>query len=205
MFYTIYKTTNQINGKIYIGYHSTLDLNDSYLGSGKILNQAIEKNGTESFTKEILYVFPSKEEALQKEREIVNEEFIQRDDTYNMKIGGEGGWDHTHRDPEIIAKRQNGNKRAIKNGSAATWKLTKEQRSNLTTGKNNGFYGKKHTEESKRKIGESKKLDQKVIEERIKDWKDDPKDYGYKTRLAKKWGVSHTQVRRFETDHKLNI
>ena len=41
-FFTIYKTTNQLNEKIYIGKHQTLDLEDNYLGSGKCLKYAFE-------------------------------------------------------------------------------------------------------------------------------------------------------------------
>ncbi len=40
MYYTVYKITNQINGKIYIGSHKTNDLNDRYMGSGKYLIRA---------------------------------------------------------------------------------------------------------------------------------------------------------------------
>lgn len=57
MHYLIYKVTNNINGKIYIGCHKTEDIEDSYMGSGKYLKRAIEKNGLENFTKEILYDF----------------------------------------------------------------------------------------------------------------------------------------------------
>ena len=46
MFYLIYKTTNLINGKIYIGSHRTTDINDSYMGSGKYLLYALKKYGT---------------------------------------------------------------------------------------------------------------------------------------------------------------
>jgi dissimilatory sulfite reductase (desulfoviridin) alpha/beta subunit len=62
MFYTIYKTTNLVNGKIYIGKHQTKDPHDNYLGSGKQLGYAIKKYGIENFKKEILFVFDNEAE-----------------------------------------------------------------------------------------------------------------------------------------------
>jgi group I intron endonuclease len=91
MFHIIYKTTNIINGKIYIGAHSTINIDDGYLGSGKYLVRAIEKYGRENFSREVLFIFDTKEEMFQKEREIVCEEFIEENNTYNLKIGGSGG------------------------------------------------------------------------------------------------------------------
>ena len=92
MYYTVYKTTNTTNGKIYIGMHQTENLDDGYMGSGKYLKRALKKYGSQQFTKEILFVFDTFDEMKTKEREIVDEAFVNRDDTYNLNIGGEGGW-----------------------------------------------------------------------------------------------------------------
>ena len=91
MNYTIYKTTNTVNNKIYIGKHQTENINDSYLGSGISLERAINKYGKEYFIKEILYIFDNEEEMNSKEKELVSEEFIKRKDNYNKSLGGEGG------------------------------------------------------------------------------------------------------------------
>jgi len=87
----IYKTTNLINGKIYVGKHQAETLDNSYLGSGDLIKKAIRKYGRKSFKKEILEICNSSIEAYDREAKIVNEEFIDRTDTYNLKIGGEGG------------------------------------------------------------------------------------------------------------------
>lgn len=91
MFYILYKTTNLKNGKIYVGIHSTENMDDGYLGSGTNLKTAIKKYGRDSFTREILKVCSSYEELCHEERLIVTEEFCLRRDTYNTEIGGAGG------------------------------------------------------------------------------------------------------------------
>ncbi len=191
MFYIIYKITNLINNKIYIGYHSTLNLTDNYMGSGKIIKAAIKKHGTDSFTKEILHIFSTKEEALQKEMEIVNESFIKRDDTYNMKIGGKGGWDHTYSDPEISDRRKRAISLSFKEGRSTGWKVLSGEKNSY------GFRGKRHTDDTKIKIGFSQKLPLNIIESRIKDYNQIEKTWGYKGKLANMWNISHTQVNRF--------
>lgn len=92
MFYTVYKTTHTESGKIYIGMHATARADDSYLGSGKLISHAISKYGREAFSKEVLFVFATPEEMIAKEKELVDEAFCARNDTYNLNVGGDGGW-----------------------------------------------------------------------------------------------------------------
>ena len=104
MNYIVYKTTNKINGKIYVGVHRTNpDIFDGYIGCGvthkdsknKVIKgfpKAVQKYGYKNFIRETLFIFPDTEEgklmAYKKEEEIVNEEFIKRKDTYNLIKGG---------------------------------------------------------------------------------------------------------------------
>lgn len=84
--YIVYKTTNKINGKIYVGVHNGSNLD--YLGSGKYLNDAIKHYGSNAFEKVILHECLTKQEALEIEASIVTPEFIAREDTYNLVVGG---------------------------------------------------------------------------------------------------------------------
>ena len=79
---------------IYVGKHMTDNKDDGYMGSGIRIRRAIEKYGIENFEKTILFECESVDEMNAKEAEIVNEDFIARDDVYNIKLGGDGGWDY---------------------------------------------------------------------------------------------------------------
>jgi hypothetical protein len=70
-FYFVYLTTNLINGKQYVGDHSTHNLNDNYLGSGKIIKDAIKKYGIQNFKKEILEQFNTKQEAFNSQEKYI--------------------------------------------------------------------------------------------------------------------------------------
>lgn len=89
-YHIIYRTTNTHNGKIYIGFHSTNTLDDGYIGSGWVLKNAIAKYGRDAFTRELLFVFPTREQARSMEATIVDAAFIARKDTYNLQLGGLG-------------------------------------------------------------------------------------------------------------------
>jgi hypothetical protein len=88
----LYQTTNLINGKIYVGVHKLADTAKSkrYLGSGDGLRAAINKYGRKNFIRVTLAEFSCADDAYASEEAVVNEEFINRPDTYNMKIGGLG-------------------------------------------------------------------------------------------------------------------
>ncbi len=167
--YTIYKTTNKINDKMYIGCHKTFNPNDEYLGSGKILKRAIKKYGIENFNKEILFIFDTPQEMFDKEKEVVDKLFIESDKTYNILIGGFGGFEYVNSTGKNLYKNI-GDKT---HGKQNLWKWIKIKKHLIETGtweswkqkvsmglkekwKKDGFHwtGRKHKEESKRKIGE---------------------------------------------------
>ena len=79
MFYTVYKVTNKINGKFYIGTHKTKDLNDDYMGSEKYLKYAIKKHGIENFYKEILFIYDNPDNMFEKEKERLERAIKERD------------------------------------------------------------------------------------------------------------------------------
>lgn len=167
MYYTIYKITNIVNSKIYIGQHKTDDLNDEYMGSGLRLNRAIKKYGLDNFIKEILYVFDNEEDMNSKEKELVNEEFVKLKTTYNICIGGQGGFSYINSNNMIMNNemRSNsgkigGNIHKIKmqiNLDYRKYRIDIFNKTCRTTPKdyNFPFKNKKHKEETKKKIGEN--------------------------------------------------
>lgn len=93
----IYKTTNLINGKFYVGKDAKN--NPNYLGSGKALKHAINKYGKENFKKEILEVCSSLTELDEREKFWINE-LNALNEGYNMTEGGTGGDTWTNNDLE---------------------------------------------------------------------------------------------------------
>lgn len=130
-FHTVYLTTNMINNKIYVGVHSTDNPNDSYIGSGVALKNAIEKHGRENFSKQLIAIVGDKELAYFIEEEIVDEEFVNNRETYNCKVGGIGGDTNSGRVLSDETKRKIGDAnrgRIVGNNKPKGWTHSDESR-----------------------------------------------------------------------------
>lgn len=84
----IYKITNKINGKYYIGRHSTDDIFDGYMGSGNGIKNAISKYGIENFEKEIIAEADTADALWEMEKDIVNKDVVKDKMSYNVAYGG---------------------------------------------------------------------------------------------------------------------
>ena len=175
----IYLTTNNVNGMKYIGKHYG-ELDDSYLGSGKLLKAAILKYGKENFTKSILFVSQNDFENSKKEKEFIAlYNAVSNPLFYNIHEGGSGGntiAGYSEEEKQALRRKLSEVSRGQNNGMYGkhhseqtksflsywaeferdnSYYRTEEFRtkmSSLTKGSNNGMYGKKHTEESKKKM-----------------------------------------------------
>lgn len=159
MFYTIYKITNTINDRYYIGMHKTQELDDGYMGSGKLIRKAIQKYGISSFRKEILFVFDNEDDMRNKERELV----VLDEMSYNLCDGGKGGFGyinrsnipkmlgktHTESTKKKISSKMKNNKNCVGNV------LTDEHKRKIGNSVSKSLSGTSKSEEHKRKISEA--------------------------------------------------
>ena len=168
MYGYIYKTTNLINGKIYIGQKkSNKFLHESYLGSGNYIKAAINKYGRDNFSVEIIDTAQTKEELNQKEIFYIKK-YNSTDMAvgYNIHSGGRGG---------------------ILTGDAESW-------SNARKGPLNGRYGAEVSTETRNKIGEanSKYTRTEEVKKRISNslkGRPKPEGFGAKVSAAQKGRV----------------
>ena len=150
MKYYIYATINNITEQIYIGQHQTENLDDGYKGSGLHLCRAIRKYGKENFDTFVLSEHNSWDEMNNQEKLWVDQEWVDQDNSYNLKPGGQDNREdfrHTNISRKKISESQTGDK------SHWSWKKnhtieSKKMMSINSSGEKNGMYGRKHTKES---------------------------------------------------------
>lgn len=159
MFYLVYKITNTINDKTYVGCHKTKDKNDGYMGSGKLIKRAIQKYGADKFIKEIIAECSSSEEMFAKEKELVT----LNDMSYNMKSGGDGGFDYLNNTGLNTSWKNKDRGYKISNTLKQKWKTDPtfakalraqqgQRTENFIESAKASFLGKTHTDETKDKI-----------------------------------------------------
>jgi len=148
----IYKTTNLLTGRYYIGMHSTDDLEDGYLGSGKRLRYSVRKYGKQNHQREVLEFVGSREELRDREKEIISLDEIAKEDCMNLVEGGQGGFtieqqklgakakNEKHKDKLSYWSRKAGKANITKNG----FKVLQDNRCDWT--------GKNHSEDSIEKM-----------------------------------------------------
>ena len=163
MIYIVYKTTNIINPKTYVGVHKTSNIDDGYLGSGLILKKAISKYGRENFKRDVLAIFDNPKDMFDLESTIVTEDFVLSPNTYNAKLGGSGGWDAANGGGYNVGNTQS---HIDKINRDPTYKKEFYDRTRATiraqyeAGRVGNFLGRNHSDETKRKIGEANSLRQ---------------------------------------------
>jgi hypothetical protein len=175
-YHFIYKTTNIINNKYYIGMHSTNNLEDGYVGSGKRLWYSINKYGKNNFKVEILEFLDNRKLLKEREKELINEKILNEYLCMNLVKGGGGGFTSIEakkgrKATDNILLEKYGKKfqsiisRNFHNSLTKEGKIifgNKIKDGQLKAGFNyNTFEGKKHSEKSKSKIGKKNSINQK--------------------------------------------
>ena len=154
----IYKITNLFNGKEYIGAHGTDNINDRYLGSGKLLKRDIKKYGNSNFERKILeyynesITYPPKLEFIW-----INKYNTLIPNGYNISPTGGGYVLHTDETRENLSKLSMGNTSAKAHKGRT---LSKEHRKNIKKSvlKNPPILkGSVRTKETKTKIADALK------------------------------------------------
>lgn len=169
----VYKTTNLITGKIYIGQDS--NNNPKYLGSGRLLKKSIKKYGKEHFKKEILETCESAKHLNERELYwITTYDSTNKYIGYNMRIYPNGLYTPESRKAQrckghtietkskisialkkYVKTKEHREALSLSHRGKTMNHLTKEQRAKFgNPGEKNPMYGKKHSVETRKLISE---------------------------------------------------
>lgn len=153
--------------------HSTDNLDDGYMGSGKRLWNSFRKHGRLTHFRQILEYWPDRESLRRREEELVNDDRLIDPMCMNLTLGGGYGWEFINRDsnrqreknrkgharmkflrendPEWVARNK-------KNSSLGNLKAYAEGRKKEQDGFSQAFRGRTHTDETKALIGSKSKI-----------------------------------------------
>ncbi len=164
----VYKTTNLINNKYYIGVHKVNSKKSTlYLGSGKLILQAIKKYGRNNFTRETLALFYDEASAYAFEKNFITDELLEDTNCYNITEGGGNPPTFYGRDNHMYGKKHPKEvmdmiKAKLKGKPSWNKNIprTKEEKINISKAKKgkklgikNYLYGKKLTLKDRLKLG----------------------------------------------------
>lgn len=163
MYGYIYKiTVNDSNSILYncyyIGRHISKKFDDGYYGSGVIIKDYINKKGTDFLKKDILCICESENELNEKELKSIGD--LYQTDSYfnggkclNMKAGGDCGLANDEAKRKMSMATSGSNNGFY--GKHHSQQL-KDYYSKLFNGEKNPMYGKHHSQEAKNKIRNSR-------------------------------------------------
>ena len=140
-YHYLYKTTNTINGKFYVGIHSTDDLEDGYLGSGTYLWYSIRKYGKENFITEKLKFFGDRKSLIEAEEKFIDDTFIKNSLCMNLQKGG------------CQAREIDDTTRTRMSESAKNKIFTDKHKANISAGLKKAHFETPVSAETKTKIG----------------------------------------------------
>ena len=129
--------------------HSTNNLNDEYIGSGKRLWYSINKYGKENFKCEILEMLPDRSSLKEREKQLVNEDLLKDKMCLNLAVGGEGGFGNLFLTKEQLQKGRKTTDNILKKKYGDNFRsvITRNYYNNLTDEEK-----KEHKEKIKKRI-----------------------------------------------------
>lgn len=171
----VYKSTNLLNGRVYIGQHRGI-FNRKYLGSGLLIRRALKKYGRKNFSLHLLAIAFIEEQLNALEKIYIKKyrKKYSKKVLYNLVDGGKGisGWKHSAKFKEWQSRRNTGCKNPMfgvhlfgKSNPSFGMKRSEEQREcmhqahvrSIKRGSLHGNYGRKHSRKSILKIQIGKK------------------------------------------------